>query len=60
MLRFYGAFHLDNAYAQQAMWMLTWAPAVFAVVDFFASDVALTAESDIKKNPTIPSDVQQE
>jgi len=40
--------------------MLTWAPAVFAVVDFFASDVALTAESDIKKNPTIPSDVQQE
>ncbi len=51
-LRLYGAFHLDNAYAQQAVFMLTLMPAMFAGIDFcFVCDPALASEDDsIKKN----------
>ena len=57
LLRLYGAFHLDNAYAQQAVFVLTWLPAVFGVVDCFVRDPGLASLPDaIKKNASPSTD----
>ena len=57
-LRLYGAFHLENAYAQQAVFMLTWLPAVLAGVDYcFVCDPALASVPEsIKKNTSSLAD----